>query len=128
MRLDECADAPFFFCISCIIASNDPERRGGAQESSVSAMRHPQRFVQSVAMVETIVDHLCTNHSSISRYGLKKQPPSYDVWVEVNDTIVTVQSLTREIIMACTDPDAETAVALQSFIERGIWQGLTLNL
>jgi hypothetical protein len=57
-------------------------------------------------------------------YGLKKQPPSYDVWVELNNTIVTVQSFTREIIIACTDPDAETAVKFQSFIERGIRQGM----
>ena len=44
--------------------------------------------------------------------------------MELNDTIVTVQSLSREIIVACTDPDAETAVKFQSFIERGIRQGL----
>jgi hypothetical protein len=90
----------------------------------VSAMRHPHRLAQSVAVVETIVDHIFTNHSSISQCGLKKQPPSYDVWVKLNDSIVTIQSLTREIIMACSDPDAETAVKFQSFIERGIRQGL----
>ena len=90
----------------------------------MSAMRHPHRFVQSVAVVAMIVDQVFTNHSSISRYGLKKQFPSYDVWVELNDTMVTVQSFRREIIVACTDPDAETAVTFQSFIARGIRQGL----
>src|SRR5437016_3055998 len=110
MLVDQCADAPFFLCISCIIAGNDHERSCGAKERSVSAMRHPHRFAQSVAVVETIVDHIFTNHASISRYGLKKQHPSYDVWVKLNDSIVTVQSFSREIIIACSDPDAETAV------------------
>jgi hypothetical protein len=90
----------------------------------VSAMRHPSRFARSIAFVETIVDQVLTNHTSIRLYGLKKNPPSYDVWMKLNDTIVTVQSLTREIIIACTDPDEETAVKFQSFIERGIRQGL----
>jgi hypothetical protein len=106
------------------MAGNYQEKSCGAKERSVSAMRHPRRLAQSVALVETIVDHIFTNHTFISQYGLKKQPPSYDVWVKLNDTIVTVQSFTREIIIACTDPDAETAVKFQSFIERGIRQGM----
>jgi hypothetical protein len=87
-------------------------------------MRDPSRFEQSIAVVERILDQVFTSHTSISRYGLKKQPLSYDVWMKFQDTIVTVQSLTRDIIVACTDPDAATAVKFQSFIERGIRQGL----
>ncbi len=90
----------------------------------MSAMRHPSRFAQSVALVETIVDQVLIHHTSIRLYGLKKNSSSYDIWVKFNDTILTVQSLTREIIVACTDPDEETAVKFQSFIERGIRQGI----
>jgi hypothetical protein len=38
--------------------------------------------------------------------------------------MITVQSLTREIIVHCTDPDADTAMKFQSFIERCIRQGM----
>ena len=38
--------------------------------------------------------------------------------------MITVQSLTREIILHCTDPDEDTAMKFQSFIERGIRQGM----
>src|SRR2546428_381210 len=106
------------------MAGNYHERSCSEKEIRVSAMRHPRRLAQSIALVETIVGQIFTTHTSIRRYGLKKQPPSYDVWMKFNDTIVTVQSFTREIIMACTDPDAETAVKFQSFIEKGIRQGL----
>jgi len=115
---------PFFIGISGIMAGNYQEKSCGAKERNVSAMRHPSRFAQSIAVVETIVDQVFTNYKSISQYGLKKQPPSYEVWMKINDTIVTVQSLTREIIFACTDPDEETAVKFQSFIERCIRQGM----
>jgi hypothetical protein len=106
------------------MAGNYQEKSCGAQERNVSAMRHPNRLAQSIAVVEAIVDQVLTNHTSIRLYGLKKNPPSYDVWVKLKDTSVTIQSLTREIIVACTDPDTATAVKFQLFIERGIRQGL----
>ena len=106
------------------MASNDYDRSYGTKERNVSARRYPNRLEKSIDVVETIVDQVCTNHTSIRLYGLKKTPPSYDVWVKLKDTIVTVQSLTREIIIACTDPDEETAITFQSFIERGLRQGL----
>jgi hypothetical protein len=124
MRLDQGAYAPFFLGISCIMAGNYQAKSCSAQERNVSAMRYPNRLAQSIALVETIVDQVLTNHTSIKLYGLKKNPPSYDVWVKLKNTSVTIQAFTREIIIACTDPDAETAVKFQSFIERGIRQGL----
>jgi hypothetical protein len=90
----------------------------------VSVMRLPSRFAQSLALVEMIGDQVFTNHRSISRYGLKKHPLSYDVWMKFQDNIIAVQSLTREIIFVCTDPNEATAVKFQSFIERGIRQGM----
>lgn len=90
----------------------------------MSAMRHSKRLQNSVALVEAIVDHICTNYKSISLYGLKNSHPSYEVWVEYKNKIVTVQSLTRAIIYSCTDPDEETAVKFQAFIERCIRQGM----
>jgi hypothetical protein len=42
------------------------------KECSVSDMRHPNRIENSVALVNTIVDHVFSDHKSIKMYGLKK--------------------------------------------------------
>jgi hypothetical protein len=97
---------------------------GGKKELSVSAMKYSSRFERSVILVETMVDHICSSYTSVDQYGLKRRPPSYEVWIEHNAKMITVQSLTREIIMACTDPDADTARKFQSFIEKCIRQGM----
>jgi hypothetical protein len=91
---------------------------------SVSEMRYPNRIENSVALVKTIVDHIFSDHTSIKMYGLKKIHASYEVWVKYEGQMITVQSLTREIILYCTDPDEDTAMKFQSFIERGIRQGM----
>jgi hypothetical protein len=78
----------------------------------------------SVALVEAMVEHIFSNHRSIHRYGLTKTHASYEVWVKHEGHIITVQSLTRDIILPCTDPDADTAMKFQSFIERCIRQGI----
>jgi hypothetical protein len=96
----------------------------GEKEVRVSEIKHPSRMENSVALVETLVDHFFADHKSISLYGLKRRHGSYEVWVEHEKAIITVQSLTREIILHCTDPDEETAVKFQVFIERGIRQGM----
>ena len=90
----------------------------------MSEMRHPHRIEKSVALVETIIDRIFSDHTSIKMYGLKKIQASYEVWVKHEGHLVTVQSLTREIILYCTDPDEDTAMKFQSFIERGIRQGM----
>jgi hypothetical protein len=87
-------------------------------------MRHPSRIESSVALVETMVEHIFSDHTSIHLYGVKRIHASYDVWVEYEGQIITVQSLTREIILHCTDPDADTAMKFQSFIERCIRHGM----
>jgi hypothetical protein len=96
----------------------------GEKGGRVSEMRQPHRIEKSVALVKTIVDHIFSGHKSIEMYGLKKIQASYEVWVKHDGHMITVQSLTREIIFACTDPDEATAVKFQSFIERGIRQGM----
>jgi len=96
----------------------------GEKGGSVSAMRHPNRIEQSVALVKTIIDHIFSNHTSIHMYGLKEIHASYEVWVQHKGQMITVQSLTRDIIVHCTDPDADTAMKFQSFIERCIRQGM----
>ena len=90
----------------------------------MSEMRHPSRMENSVALVETLIDHIFANHKFINLYGLKRKHGAYEVWVEHENAIITVQSLTKEIILYCTDPDEETAVKFQVFIERGIRQGM----
>jgi hypothetical protein len=94
------------------------------KECSVSDMRHPNRIENSVALVNTIVDHIFSDHKSIHIYGLKKTQASYEVWVKHKGQMITVQSLTRDIILHCTDPDEDTAMKFQSFIERCIRQGM----
>ena len=96
----------------------------GEKEVRVSEMRHPSRMENSVAWVETLINHIFADHKFINLYGLKRRHGSYEVWVEHENAIITVQSLTREIILHCTDPDEETAVKFQVFIERGIRQGM----
>jgi hypothetical protein len=98
----------------------DGDEKGGR----VSEMRHPSRIENSVTLVETMVEHICSDHKAISLYGVKRIDTSYDVWVEYEGQVITVQSLTREIILHCTDPDEDTAMKFQSFIERGIRQGM----
>ena len=71
-----------------------------------------------------MIEHIFSDHKSISLYGVKRIDDSYDVWVEYEGHRITVQSLTREIILHCTDPDADTAMKFQSFIERYIRQGM----
>jgi hypothetical protein len=90
----------------------------------VSDIRDRSRFESSIALVETMVEHILAHYTCIDHYGLKRKHPSYEVWVEYNDTRRTVQSLTREIIVSCTDPDEDTARQFQAFIERGIRQGM----
>jgi len=87
-------------------------------------MRHPSRIENSVALVETIVDPIFSDHKAISLYGVKRIDASYDVWVEYEGHMITVQSLTTDIILHCTDPDEDTARKFQSFIERCIRQGM----
>jgi hypothetical protein len=94
-------------------------KRGG----SVSEMKHPHRIEKSVALVKTIIDHIFSDHQSVKMYGLKKIHASYEVWVQQKGHMITVQSLTRDIILHCTDPDEATARKFQSFIERCIRQG-----
>ena len=90
----------------------------------MSAGRRPSKIETSVALVETMVEHMCSVHNVISLYGVKRIDNSYDVWVEYEGQRITVQSLTREIILHCTDPDEDTAMRFQSFIERCIRQGI----
>ena len=90
----------------------------------MSEMRHTSRIENSVALVETIVDHIFSDYKAISLYGVKRIDASYDVWVEYEGHMITVQSLTREVILHCTDPDEDTAMKFQSFIERCIRQGM----
>ena len=90
----------------------------------MSELRHPTRIEQSVVLVKTIVDRIFSDHKSIKMYGLKKIHGSYEVWVKYEGQMITVQSLSREIILPCTDPDEETAMKFQSFIERCIRQGM----
>ena len=90
----------------------------------MSELRHPTRIEQSVALVETMVEHICSDHKSINLYGVKRIGASYEVWVNHDGHLITVLSLTREIILPCTDPDEDTAMKFQSFIERGIRQGM----
>ena len=96
----------------------------GEKGGSVSEIRYPSRIENSVALVETMVQHIFSDHEAISLYGLKKIHASYDVWVQHKGQMITVQSLTREIIWYCTDPDEDTAMKFQSFIERCIRQGM----
>ena len=96
----------------------------GEKGGSVSEIRYPSRIEKSVALVNTIVDHIFSDHKSISMYGLKKIHASYEVWVKHKGQMITVQSLTRDIILHCTDPDEDTAMKFQSFIERCIRQGM----
>src|SRR5215475_3781978 len=98
----------------------DVDAKGG----SVSDMRHPNRIETSVALVETMVEHIFADHKSISLYGVKRRHALYDVWVEYEGHMITVQSLTRDIILHCTDPDEDTARKFQSFIESCIRQGM----
>ena len=90
----------------------------------MSEIRCPSRIENSVALVETMVEHIFSDHKSINLYGVKRIDASYDVWVEYEGQMITVQSLTREIILYCTDPDEDTAMKFQSFIERCIRQGM----
>jgi hypothetical protein len=83
---------------------------------------------QSLAVVKTIVDHILADQTSIKKYGLSKTQASYEVWVKHAGHIITVQSLTRDIILPCTDPDEATAMKFQSFIERCIRQGMKVLL
>src|SRR5437879_13258521 len=96
----------------------------GEKGGSVSAMRHPNRIEQSVALVKTIIDHIFSNHTSIDMYGLKEIHASYEVWVQHKGQMITVQSLTRDIILHSTDPDADTSMNSQSCIEQCIRQGM----
>jgi hypothetical protein len=86
-------------------------------------MQYPNRIEKSVALVKTIVDHVFSDHKSIKMYGLTKIQASYEVWVKHKGHRITVQSLSRDMILHCTDPDADTARKFQSFIERCIRQG-----
>ena len=90
----------------------------------MSDMRRPHRIEKSVALVKTIIDHIFSDHTSIHMYGLKEIHASYEVWVKHRGQMITVQSLTREIILHCTDPDEDTARKCQSFIESCIRQGM----
>jgi hypothetical protein len=90
----------------------------------VSDIRDRRRFERSIELVETLVEHILSTYRCIDHYGLQRKHPSYEVWIAYKDTKRTVQSLTREIIVACTDPDADTARQFQAFIERGIRQGV----
>ena len=45
---------------------------GDARGGRVSEIRHPNSIENSVALVETIVDHIFSDHKSIEMYGLKK--------------------------------------------------------
>ena len=44
----------------------------------MSEIRHPSRIENSVALVETIVDHIFSDHKAISLYGVKRIDASYD--------------------------------------------------
>ncbi len=70
----------------------------GEKGSRVSDMRHPSRIEQSVAWVETMVEHIFSDQKSIHLYGVKRLQASYDIWVEYEGKIITVQSLTKEIL------------------------------
>jgi len=96
----------------------------GEKGGSVSDMRHPHSIGNSVAVVETIVAHIFSDHKSITMYGLKKSEASYEVWVKHQGHRITMQSLTREGIVHGTDPDEATARKFQSCIERCIRQGM----
>ena len=76
----------------------------------MSEMRHPSRIENSVALVKTMVEHIFSDHKAISLYGVKRLDASYDIWVEYAGHMITAQSLTRDIILPCTDPDEDTAL------------------
>jgi len=48
------------------------------KENSVADMRHPSRIETSVALVETMVEHIFSDHKAISLYGVKRIDASYD--------------------------------------------------
>jgi len=87
-------------------------------------MQHPYSMESSIEVVRAIVDHIFLDYKSIHPYGVKKVHGSYEVWMTQKDHMITVQSLSREIILPCTDPDEATALKFQSFIERCIRQGM----
>ena len=82
------------------------------------------RLTESINLVNGIMDRIFRKHMSVYTYGLKHKHSSYDVWMKHHGKMVTVQSLTREIILYCTDKDEATATKFQMFIERGIRQGM----
>jgi hypothetical protein len=87
-------------------------------------MQHPYGMESSIEVVKTIVGHIFSDYKFIHRYGVKKVHGSYEVWMTQKGQTITVQTLSREIILPCTDPDEATALKFQSFIERCIRQGL----
>ena len=54
----------------------------------MSDIRDLRRFENSIALVEAMVEHILAHYTCIGQYGLKRQPPSYEVWIEHNETVV----------------------------------------
>jgi hypothetical protein len=63
---------------------------GGTKEMGVSDIRDRRRFEHSIALVEAMVEHILAHYTCIDQYGLKRKHPSYEFWIEHNETIVTV--------------------------------------
>jgi hypothetical protein len=94
------------------------------KESVVAEKKRGVRLTDSINLVNGIIDRVFRKHTSIHKYGLKNEDSSFDVWMNHNEKIVTVQSFTKEIVLYCTDKDEATATKFQTFIERGIRQGM----
>jgi hypothetical protein len=95
-----------------------------AKAGAMAVGRVSKRFTESIVLVKRIVDRVCVNNSAVSKYGLKDDFPSYEVWVTHKQKTMTVQSFTGDIILHCTDPDEATARKFQAFIEICIRRGM----
>jgi hypothetical protein len=94
------------------------------KESVVAEQKQGVRLTDSINLVHGIIDRVFIKHTSVHKYGLKKENSSYEVWINHNKKILTVQSFTKEIILYCTDKDEATATKFQMFIESSIRQGM----
>ena len=88
------------------------------KEDVVLDKKQGVRLTESINLVNGIIERVFRKQASIHKFGLKNADSSYDVWMNQNGKSVTVQSLTREIILYCTDKDKATATKFQMFIER----------
>jgi len=89
------------------------------KEARISA-----RLQASIAVVNGIIAQVCADHTSLGEHGLTYAHHAYEVWVTHQKKMILVQSLTGDMIVHCTDPDEETALKFQAFIEQGIRRGI----